>query len=60
MGVWFLADSIGNYISGRLASLYESFPLDRLFGLVAAFCIVLGLVLALLVKPMKRLMGGVN
>ena len=27
---------------------------------VAAFCIVLGLVLALFVKPMKKLMGGVN
>ncbi len=60
MGVWFLADSIGNYISGRLASLYESFPLNWLFGIVAAFCILLGLGLALLVRPMKRLMGGVN
>jgi len=27
---------------------------------VAAFCIVLGLALAVLVKPMKKLMGGIN
>jgi proton-dependent oligopeptide transporter, POT family len=60
MGVWFLSTSIGDYIGGRLASFYESWPLPSLFGAVAAFCIVLGLALALFVKPMKKLMGGVN
>jgi POT family proton-dependent oligopeptide transporter len=60
MGVWFLATSVGDYISGRLASFYDTFPLPRLFGAVAAFAIVVGLILAVLVKPMKKLMGGVN
>jgi POT family proton-dependent oligopeptide transporter len=60
MGVWFLATSVGDYISGRLASFYDTFPLPQLFGTVAAFAIVVGLILAALVKPMKRLMGGVN
>jgi proton-dependent oligopeptide transporter, POT family len=60
MGVWFLSTSIGDYIGGRMASLYESWPLPQLFGAVAAFCILLGMVLALFVKPMKKLMGGVN
>ena len=60
MGVWFLSTSIGDYIGGRMASLYESWSLPSLFGAVAAFCIVLGLALALFVKPMKKLMGGVN
>ncbi len=60
MGVWFLATSVGDFISGRLASFYSSFSLPVLFGAVAAFAIVVGLVMALLVKPMKRLMGGVN
>jgi POT family proton-dependent oligopeptide transporter len=60
MGVWFLSTSIGDYIGGRMASLYESWSLPALFGAVAAFCIVLGLALALFVKPMKKLMGGVN
>ncbi len=60
MGVWFLSTSIGDYIGGRLASFYESWSLPSLFGAVAAFCIVLGLALALFVKPMKKLMGGVN
>jgi POT family proton-dependent oligopeptide transporter len=60
MGVWFLSTSIGDYIGGRMASFYESWSLPSLFGAVAAFCIVLGLVLALFVKPIKKLMGGVN
>src|SRR5262249_10932678 len=60
MGVWFLSTSIGDYIGGRMASLYESWPLPSLFGAVAGFCIVLGLALALFVKPIRRLMGGVN
>src|SRR6266568_7866118 len=60
MGVWFLSTSIGDYLGGRIASFYESFSLPALFGVVAAFCIVLGLALAVFVKPMKKLMGGVN
>ncbi|MGI8989717.1 MAG: peptide MFS transporter [Bryobacteraceae bacterium] len=60
MGVWFLADAVGNYIGGRLASVYEAFPLTALFGLVGALAVVLAAVLALLVPPMKRLMGGVK
>ncbi|MDP9053450.1 MAG: peptide MFS transporter [Acidobacteriota bacterium] len=60
MGAWFLSLSVGDYIGGRLASVYETFPLPKLFGMVAAFCLVVGLLLALLIKPMRRLMGGVN
>lgn len=60
MGVWFLADSVGNYIGGRLASVYEDFPLTALFGIVGASAVVLAIVLALMVRPMKRLMGGVK
>ena len=60
MGVWFLSTSIGDYLGGRMAALYESWSLPSLFGAVAAFCIVLGLALAAFVKPMKKLMGGVN
>ena len=55
MGVWFLATSVGNYIGGRVSSFYESWPLPSLFGAVAAFGIVAGLVLLVLVKPIRRL-----
>jgi POT family proton-dependent oligopeptide transporter len=60
MGVWFLSISVGDYIGGRLASVYEVFPLPELFGIVAGFCIVVGLLLVLLLRPMKNLMGGIH
>jgi POT family proton-dependent oligopeptide transporter len=60
MGVWFLSTSVGDFIGGRLASVYETFPLPMLFGIVAGFCMVVGALLFLLIRPMKRLSGGVN
>jgi POT family proton-dependent oligopeptide transporter len=60
MGAWFLSISVGDFIGGRLASVYETFPLPLLFGIVAGFCIVLGALLMFLIKPMRRLMVGVN
>ena len=60
MGAWFLSISVGDFIGGRLASVYETFSLPLLFGIVAGFCIVLGALLVFLIKPMRRLMGGVN
>ncbi len=60
MGVWFLSISVGNYLGGRVASLYESLSLPALFGAVAACALVAAIVLALMVKPIKRLMGGVK
>jgi proton-dependent oligopeptide transporter, POT family len=60
MGVWFLAASVGNYIGGRLAGLYEAWPLAHLFGAVGAFGIAAGAVLWMFAAPMKRLMSGVR
>lgn len=60
MGVWFLSNAMGNYLGGRLASFYESFPLDSLFAVVAAFGIGFGVLLALVARPITRLMGGVK
>jgi POT family proton-dependent oligopeptide transporter len=60
MGAWFLSISVGNYLGGRIASLYESLPLARLFWLIAAFGIGAGAILALLVRPTKALMGDVK
>ena len=60
MGVWFLALSVGNYMGGRIASMYETLPLHTLFGAVGAFAIIASLLLALFVRPMVRLMGGVR
>ena len=55
MGVWFLATSVGNFIGGRVAGLYESFALPTLFGVVAVFAIAVGLVLFACVPAMRKL-----
>jgi POT family proton-dependent oligopeptide transporter len=60
MGVWFLAASVGNYVSGRTAGLYGTWPLWKLFGLFMLMTVIAGLVLALLVRPIRRMMGGVH
>ena len=60
MGVWFLGASAGNFIGGRLASFYETWPLFHLFAAVAAFGIGAGLVMLALAGPIKRLMGEVH
>ena len=60
MGAWFLSISVGDFIGGRLASVYETFPLPLLFGIVAGFSIVAGLLLVFLIPKMRQLMGGVN
>jgi len=56
MGVWFLSLSAGNYLGGRIASYYEALPPATLFTLIAAFGIGAGLMLALLVKPVRLLL----
>ena len=59
MGVWFLSNSAGNKLAGYAASFFSTMPLDTLFGTVAAITIVAGVVLAFMVKPIRRMMGGV-
>lgn len=57
MGVFFLSNSIGNYIGGRMASLSDTMPQAKLFGIAGASAIVLAVILALFNGPMKRLSG---
>ncbi len=56
MGVWFLATSVGNYLAGMAASVYETMALDTLFWAVAATTFVSALVLVFLVKPIRRML----
>ena len=60
MGVWFLSISLGNFIGGRVAGLFETFPLPQLFGAVFLTTISAAVVLALLVRPIRGLMSGVH
>jgi POT family proton-dependent oligopeptide transporter len=60
MGVWFMADSVGNFIGGQFAGYYETMDLATLFGIVAALCVAFGIVMVFLIRPMRRLTEGVN
>lgn len=60
MGVWFLSISVGNFFAGRMASFYESMPLDKLVGYAGGTGIAVGLILLLISRPVTRLMGGVK
>ena len=57
MGVWFVSISIGDYVGGLFGSVYEKFSPPTLFAIVAAATIAFGLLLALVARPIKRLMA---
>ena len=60
MGVWFMSISLGNLMAGRVAGQFESMPPSDIFTMVAAITVGGGIVLALLIQPIKRLMSGVK
>ncbi|PYQ13400.1 MAG: MFS transporter [Acidobacteria bacterium] len=60
MGVWFLALSLGNFLAGHVAGMFEKMPLPRLFGAVFLTTTLSAVVLAVLTPPIKRLMAGVH
>src|SRR2546426_1036014 len=60
MGVWFLSIAGGNKLAGWAAGLTATVPLPTLFGSVAAVTLGAALILILLNRPIRRLMGGVR
>jgi POT family proton-dependent oligopeptide transporter len=60
MGVWFLATAAGNFIAGRFAGFYEAMPLATLFTAIANFGLIAGILLLLVARPIKALMGEVK
>jgi POT family proton-dependent oligopeptide transporter len=57
MGVWYLSLSVGNYMAGMASSVYETMPLATLFTIVTVTALVAALVLALLIRPMRRMLA---
>lgn len=60
MGVWFLSIAAGNKLGGWVAGFFDTLPLPMLFAAVAGTTIGSGVVLVLLIGPVRRLMGGVH
>jgi POT family proton-dependent oligopeptide transporter len=59
MGVWMLSNSAGNKLAGWAAGFFGSVPLTGIFGTVAAVTLGAAVVMFLLVRPVRRMMGGV-
>ncbi len=60
MGVWLLSTAVGNKLAGWTAGFFTTLPLPTLFGYVAAVMLVSAAILAVLIKPIRGLMGGVR
>ena len=57
MGVWFLANAFGNKLAGSAAGFFSTMPLDTLFGIVTGVLLVAAVIMFVLVKPLRRMMG---
>ena len=60
MGVWFLSNAFGNKLAGWSAGFISTLPLPTLFGVTAAVSLAAAVIMFLLIRPMRGLMGGVN
>jgi POT family proton-dependent oligopeptide transporter len=60
MGVWLLSIAAGDKVAGWAAGLFNALPLATLFGYVGVVMLISSAVLAVLVRPIRRLMGGVK
>lgn len=60
VGFWYLSNAAGNKLGGWIASYFDVLPLPRLFGYTAGMCLTAGILLVFLIRPLKRMMGGVR
>src|SRR5207244_4571036 len=60
MGVWFLSNAFGNKLAGWSAGFISTMPLATLFGTTAVVMLGAALVMVLLIKPVRNLLGGVH
>ena len=60
MGVWLLSIAVGDKLAGWTAGFFNTLPLPTLFGYVAVVTLVASGILALLIAPVRRLMGGIR
>ena len=58
MGVYFASTGLGNKVAGILGESAEEFGELAIFTGIAIFCIVFGLLVLMMLKPLKRLTHG--
>jgi POT family proton-dependent oligopeptide transporter len=60
MGVWFLSNALGNKLAGFAAGFFSSMPLNQLFTITTLVLLGATVVMFIVIKPAKRLMGDVR
>ena len=58
MGVWFLANFLGNLMAGYLGSFYSRISHQQFFTLMTAIGVVAGVILFLMVKPLDKIVSA--
>jgi POT family proton-dependent oligopeptide transporter len=60
MGVWFFATAMGNYVAGWAAGFLQDSTYSQVFQAAFLSVFVATVILAILIKPIKSMMRGVN
>jgi len=58
MGVWFLANFVGNYMAGYLGTYWEKISHQQFFTIMTAIGVAAGLVLFLMNKPLNKIVSA--
>jgi POT family proton-dependent oligopeptide transporter len=58
MGVWFLSNFFGNYMTGYLGTFYETMPRAGFFLMMTAIGVGAGLLLWAMSRPLNRIVGA--
>jgi len=57
MGVWFLANFLGNYLTGYLGTFWEKMPREQFFLMLALMGIAAGGLMFAISRPLDRVVG---
>ena len=57
MGVWFLSNFFGNYLTGYLGTFYERMSRDSFFLMLAVLSVGAGLAMFALNRPLQKAVG---
>jgi POT family proton-dependent oligopeptide transporter len=60
MGIWFLASALGNYVAGWAAGFLENRTFSQVFQSAFISIAIAAVVLLLLLRPIRRMMGDVH
>ncbi|MFS4417543.1 peptide MFS transporter [Maribacter sp. 2307ULW6-5] len=58
MGAYFAATGLGNFVAGSIGEQIKNFSEFQLFTGITIFCVIFGLLVLLILKPLKRLTHG--